>query len=301
MQGRCFEEDRALPYAPLTDLLRRFCAGAPPTNCGAHSAERLPKLIKIFPDLSAWLPETAPASSLEPEQDKRRVFQALVQWMPRLGQQARVPLLVVFEDLHWCDDTSLAWLRYFVREMERQRVLVLLNLPRRRSVHCPERTAAALDRMPFVSEMRLSLLTRPEVDELLRASLNLSAPLRVELRDALHALTDGNPLFIEEVLKSLVNAGALYQVNGEWTRKPLSELRIPRSVQVAVQQLPPLSAAATPADTGGGGGPALRCARAASRHRVLRSELVQQIKELLAAQLVKSEDRATRRFPSGMR
>src|SRR5207248_1630139 len=119
---------------------------------------------------------------------------------------------------------------------EKQRVLVLLTYRDDEMSPALNELLAALDRMPFVSEMRLSLLTRPEVDELLRASLNLSSPSRMELRDALHALTAGNPLFIEEVLKSLVSAGELYQVDGEWTRKPLSELRIPRTVQVAVQQ-----------------------------------------------------------------
>ena len=60
--------------------------------------------------------------------------------------------------------------------------------------------------------------------------------VRDEFVDAVQLRTDGNPLFIEETLKSLVSDGDIFTERGEWTRKPLSELRIPLSVQDAVQR-----------------------------------------------------------------
>jgi predicted ATPase len=79
-------------------------------------------------------------------------------------------------------------------------------------------------------------LTRVDVEAMLQAIFELAQPPRADFLDALYALTDGNPLFIEEVLKALITAGDIYQEGGAWTRKPLSELQIPRTIQVAVQQ-----------------------------------------------------------------
>src|SRR6185503_11377317 len=71
---------------------------------------------------------------------------------------------------------------------------------------------------------------------MLRAIFNLVGPVRAEFLDAIAALTEGNPFFIEEVLKSLIAAGDIIYTNGGWDRKPLAALHIPRSVQAAVQR-----------------------------------------------------------------
>src|SRR5439155_712050 len=54
--------------------------------------------------------------------------------------------------------------------------------------------------------------------------------------DALYGLTEGNPFFIEEILKSLITVGGIFYSDENWGHKPLSELHIPRSIQDAVQQ-----------------------------------------------------------------
>ena len=71
---------------------------------------------------------------------------------------------------------------------------------------------------------------------MLRAIFGLDRPVRAEFLAAIHDLTDGNPFFVEEVLRALVAAGDIFYADGGWDRKPLADLRIPRSVQDAVQQ-----------------------------------------------------------------
>jgi tetratricopeptide (TPR) repeat protein len=95
---------------------------------------------------------------------------------------------------------------------------------------------AQLDRERLAQEFTLACLSRGEVDAMLRASFALSRPVRTEFLDAIYALTEGNPFFIEEVLTSLIAWGDIFYRDGGWDRKPLGELRIPRSVQDAVQQ-----------------------------------------------------------------
>jgi tetratricopeptide (TPR) repeat protein/DNA-binding CsgD family transcriptional regulator len=95
---------------------------------------------------------------------------------------------------------------------------------------------AQLDREHLAQEIPLSRLTREEVEGMLQAIFAPPRSLGLELDDQLYELTEGNPFFIEEVLKSLFAAGEIYYINGHWERKERSSLHIPRSVQDAVQQ-----------------------------------------------------------------
>ena len=104
LKGRCFEPDRTLPFAPLLDLLRQ--------HLGNHTSDALvrelgpaaPDFITLLPELRQRLPETAPQALLEPDAEKRRLFDTLFQWFARLcgdgGLLPVRPLLVVLEDLH---------------------------------------------------------------------------------------------------------------------------------------------------------------------------------------------------------
>jgi DNA-binding CsgD family transcriptional regulator len=95
---------------------------------------------------------------------------------------------------------------------------------------------AQLDRGRLAQEISLSRLTRSGVEAMLRAIFALSRSVRLELPDPIYALTEGNPFFVEEILKSLIAAGDIFYADGRWDRKSLGELHIPRSVQDAVQQ-----------------------------------------------------------------
>lgn len=301
MQGRCFEEDRAFPYAPVIDLLRTFCAG--------RSAAELTQVFGAAPlELKEWLPELAPLPSppasganLDPEQQKRRLLQSLTQIVLRRAearQAAGDALLLVIEDLHWCDDASLEWLLFLARQIRNHSLLIVLTY--RPDEHHPSlhQLLATLDRMPGVSELVLTALSRADVEAMLCGIFNLTQPPRAEFVDALFALTAGNPFFIEEVLKSLIAAGDIYKVSGEWTRKPLRDLQIPRTVQVAVQQRTrQLSQAAQQLlTTAAVAGQRFDFTVLQTVTQQTEHELLQQIKELIAAQLVVEESDETFAF-----
>ena len=113
LQGNCYPTDRSFPYAPLLDLLRSFFLASSPAQVEAlvgpyarEFAPLLPDVVHLFPDLTV-LP---PLPSFEPEQEKRRLFAAMAHVF--LSQAAERPLLLVVEDVHWSDDTSLEFLQY---------------------------------------------------------------------------------------------------------------------------------------------------------------------------------------------
>src|SRR4029079_2939007 len=90
------------------------------------------------------------------------------------------------------------------------------------------------ERLPV--ELRLQRLSPDELDAMLRAIFTLNRPTRREFLDLLYPLTEGNPFFVEEVLRSLIGAGDILVADDGWDRKPVGELRVPRSVDDAVQR-----------------------------------------------------------------
>src|SRR5204863_2702561 len=103
------------------------------TYCATHDSEEVvrslgptaPELVKLLPDLSAIVPDLTPTGVLEPEQEKRRLFQTLIQCFKRLVTLQ--PLLVIVEDLHWSDDTSLEFLLQLARWGVSQPMLLVVT------------------------------------------------------------------------------------------------------------------------------------------------------------------------------
>jgi len=145
-------------------------------------------------------------------------------------------VLLIVEDLHWSDDTSLEFLYYLARRCVAQPLLLLFTYRSDEARPALWHWLAQLDREHLAQEVAIAHLERNDVDAMLHAIFDPHRSVQLELLDTIYTLTEGNPFFIEEVLKSLITAGEIFYVNGVWCHKPPGELRIPRSVQDAVQQ-----------------------------------------------------------------
>ena len=217
LQGTCFPTDLSCPYAPLLDLLRSVFANRPLARTETSLQQVAQAFLPLLPDVVPLFPEMAPASTpglLDPEQEKRRLFEAMTHFFT--SQTAKHPVLLVVEDLHWSDDTSLEFLHYLARRCLAHPLLLLLTY-RSEEVHPSLRHfLAQLDRERLAQEIALAGLIRREVEAMLRAIFSLPHSAQLELADVLSTLTEGNPFFIEEILTSLVTAGEIFDVNGHW-------------------------------------------------------------------------------------
>jgi predicted ATPase/DNA-binding CsgD family transcriptional regulator len=229
LQGNCFESDRALPYAPIIDLLHNFCMDHTDTEISTTFGSGAAEIVKLLPELAARLPELTPTPTLEPEAEKRRLINALVQFFTSRG-----PLLIVIEDLHWSDDTSLEFLLHLARRISSLPILLLFTYRVEETHPALNHFLVELDRERFALELTLQRLTMAEVDAMLRAIFDLDHPVSAAFQQNLHILTEGNPFFIEETLKALTASGSIYFEKGHWEHKPVNEMQIPRSIQDAV-------------------------------------------------------------------
>lgn len=232
LEADCFEPDRIVPYGPIFDLFETLLRSTPdPVELLGPKA---PILIKWISVLQSALPHIAPAASVEPEQEKRRFFNALTDFFVRLSSNA--PLMIVVEDLHWSDDATLDYWLHLARRISREPILLVLTYRRDQVPPSLSHFLSELDRARLATTLLLEPLTREQADEMLRAIFDLLRPVRPEFLDAIYGLTEGNPFFIEEVLESLITSGDIFYNDGAWNRRSVNELHIPRTVSDGVRQ-----------------------------------------------------------------
>ena len=228
-QGACFPQDQTCPFAPLLDLVR--------ANFTDRAGDLAPFAHELYPLLPDLLPPPAtviPAPAADPEHEKRRLFVALAQLV--LRDAARRPLVLIIEDLHWSDPASLDFLLFLARQAASMPVLLIGTYRSDEIGPALRHYLMQLDRTRQTHELVLAPLTPAEVETMIQRIFDLHRPIHAEFVNTLYTLTEGNPFFIEELLKALVVAGDIFIVDGKWDSKPIDPLRIPRSVQDAVQQ-----------------------------------------------------------------
>ena len=238
LQSMCFPTDRACPYAPLIELLRALFS---------HSSTQLDIDItafaqNVFPLLPDFVPDqSALRIELDPEQEKRRLFAAMTTFF--VNQTARHPVLLIIEDVHWCDDTSLDFFAYLARHSTAYPFLLLFTYRNDETSQSLRTLLTYLNRERLAQEIPLAPLLHTDVEMMLSAifeqrhtAIDMRRFLHDELLNTLYVLTEGNPFFVEETLTALVTSGDIFYVQGYWNCKHLGKIHIPGSVQDAVQQ-----------------------------------------------------------------
>ncbi len=204
LEGHCYDEDPAVPYGPFVDAIYSFMRTHGAEAIAQAAGPRAADLAPLFPELASDGPTAVAA---DPQGHKRRLFAALARVLqPQPGQGCRI---VALEDLHWLDQTSGELVQYLARTIAHERILVLATyrtdeLHRR---HPLTHLIAQLNRERLYHEVRVTPLSSAEVARMLEATLERSLP--ASFAGTLYSHTEGNPFFVEEVLKALVEQGQL--------------------------------------------------------------------------------------------
>jgi len=229
--GEC-EAEGGAPYAPFAQVMRRAL------RQGSEDGLDVPEfvlsdLLKLAPELKPYYPDVSANPPLEPEAEQQRLFENVVAFCQVLSD--RGPLLLVIDDAHWADSGSLALLRHLARRTRRQRTLLVatyreLELEEARPFH---ETLLELNRRRLGTRLKLKPLTEDQTRDMLAAIFEEA--ITPEFLEGIYRETEGNPFFIEEVCKALVEEGKLHFEDGRWHRPSMEELEIPQSVRLAIQ------------------------------------------------------------------
>jgi class 3 adenylate cyclase len=232
--GHCYEGDWTPPYAPFVDALDGYVDIAPPDELradlgsgGAVLAQLVPKLREVLPDLHEF-------ALLTPDEERFRLFDATAQFL--VAASARQPMVLCLDDLQWADGGSVGMLRHLARLVPRHRIVVA-GTYRDAEVDEGHPLASALSAFPretTLERLRLEGLDPSGTAQLLGAMGDEEFDPRVGAFWARE--TAGNPFFIGELVRHLVEEGTLYRgPDGRWTTdRPLRELSLPDSVRDVV-------------------------------------------------------------------
>src|SRR5260370_18280111 len=123
LQGHCFEQDVSFPYSLWINALRDLFAWRDASEIEKLLGPWASEFVKLLPELALILPEVEPTPALDPDSEKRRLFEALARFAAHLA--AANPLLIVLEDLHWSDAASLDFLRAFTHRVADRPMLLI--------------------------------------------------------------------------------------------------------------------------------------------------------------------------------
>ena len=205
--GRCSSAQGAPSYWPWVQVIRSYVQGQDAAQIAAVMGISAADIAEIVPEVKAVLPDLPPPPSLEPEQARFRLFDSITNFLKSASQQQ--PLVLVLEDLHWADEPSLLLLNFLARELSGCRLLVVGTYRDTEIVpgHPLNQTLGEVAREPAFPQVSLGGLDEQEESRFIELAAGFAPP--ADLVTAVHAMAEGNPLFMTEVVRLLVDSGEL--------------------------------------------------------------------------------------------
>jgi class 3 adenylate cyclase/tetratricopeptide (TPR) repeat protein len=243
LEGSSVSYGKATPYLPVFEMLKsyfRIQDRDDPREIPERVAGKLLMLDRalepLLPPLLALLDvpvDDAAWAALDPPRRRQRMLEGVKRLLLRESQLQ--PVLVIFEDLHWIDAETQALLDGLIESLPTSRVLLLVN-------YRPE-YEHAWGRKTYYLQLRIDPLRPENAEELLNALLGEDRTFE-PLKRLLIERTEGNPFFLEESVRTLVETGALLGERGGYQlARPLPTIQVPASVQAVlaarIDRLPP--------------------------------------------------------------
>jgi tetratricopeptide (TPR) repeat protein len=210
LAGRCYEES-ALPYQPFVEALRTYIADCPAGEVTVQVAPRRAELSALLPELAGA--EVPAGIAGDPERERFRLYDAVSSLLTDAAGLR--PVVLLLDDVHWADSGSLLMLRHLARSTEGARLLILATYRPLEVAdeHPLAKALAELRRGRMVQELDLGGLAQADVEALIAAQAGVEVAQRVAPRVARR--TEGNPFFVEELLRAAGDEGSLSEAEGE--------------------------------------------------------------------------------------
>jgi len=225
---------RATPYLPIIDLLKAYFQ-IEDRDDGRRMREKLiGRLLTLDPALGPTLPaflallevpvEDPHWQALDPSQRRQRTLDALKRLLLRESQMQ--PLLLVFENLHWIDAETQAFLDGLVESLPATRLLLLVNYRSEYQHGWRNKT--------YYTQLRLDPLPPASAEAMLQSLLGDDPGLE-PLKQRLIEQTQGNPFFLEESVRTLVETQVLVGTQGAYRlARALPSIQVPATVQAVL-------------------------------------------------------------------
>jgi tetratricopeptide (TPR) repeat protein len=233
LRGGCYEYEATTPYLPFVEAFRRWVREQKDDAALQEAlGDSASQIAKLAPEIESRLGPFPAPPELPPHEERLLFFDAVAQVFANLAKQSG--LLFYADDLHWADRSTLWLLAHLLRQTREHRVLIV-GCYRETELDRSHALAKALvdwNRERLITRITLRRFDGAETSAQLSALLG--EEVSAEFGTAVHRETEGNPFFVEEVLKALIEQGSLHRESGRWKRCDVHELVIPQSVKEAI-------------------------------------------------------------------
>jgi tetratricopeptide (TPR) repeat protein len=204
------QEEALVSYQPFVEALRHYAASGALDGAQLRLGPGSGELARLIPELGT----NGGSATSDPETRRYFLFDAVAALLAEIS--ARTPLVLVLDDLHWADRATLALLRHVVTA-PRSASLLIVGTYRDAEVGAEHPLAdllADLRRERLFDRVLLPGLDADGVSELIASHAGHEAP--GTLVEAVHERTEGNPFFVEEVMRHLIEVGTIFERGGRW-------------------------------------------------------------------------------------
>lgn len=233
LTGGCYEYEATTPYLPFVEAFRRWTREEKDDEkLRELLGDAAPQLARLSPELVTRLGPFPENPQLAPHEERLLFFDAVATVFANIAR--RQSLLFYADDLHWADHGTLWLLGHLLRQLRDERVLIVgayreTELDR---THPLAKSLVDWNRERLITRIVLRRFNESETGAQLDALLG--EHVTGEFAHAVHRETEGNPFFVEEVLKALIEKGSVRRESGRWRRCDVDELVIPQSVKEAI-------------------------------------------------------------------
>ena len=233
LSGGCYEYEATTPYLPFVEAFRRWTRDEKDdSKLRDILGENAVQIAKLAPEIDMRLGPFPERHPLAAHEERLLFFDSVAQVFANIAK--RQSLLFYADDLHWADHGTLWLLGHLLRQLRESRVLII-GAYRETELDRTHRLAKSLvdwNRERLITRIALRRFDAKETGAQIDALLG--EHVSGEFVQAVHRETEGNPFFVEEVLKALIESGSVRRESGRWQRCELEQLVIPQSVKEAI-------------------------------------------------------------------
>ncbi len=230
--GQGCEQERSRPFCLFSQVTQAYLSTISPEALSAKTRQQLSVLTQIVPNLQQMCPDISPVRPLKPKKEQERLLSSWIAFFKNAAQKR--PWLVMLDDLHWADQSSLELLHRLADFLPSIPMLIIgtYNPAEVGPAYPLSEILRSLQKQPFYHHHRLEALTQLEAQQLLD---NIwKQPIPASLVQKIHQHTAGNPFFIKQVVKGMSDDGLITLEDGSWHFPPLETVRLPESAREAV-------------------------------------------------------------------
>jgi len=233
LTGRCYEMEGAPPYMPLVEILQTAAKVVPPEVFREALGDAAGEVARLLPELGRLFADIPVPVDMPPEQARRYLLNSLRDFFDRTSR--RRPLILLLDDLHWADESTLLLLQHTAERLD-EMPAVIIGTYRDVELDVGRPLAKTLDwllRHRLAHRVALRRLEEAGIRDMLGGMAGQDPP--DALVKVIHAETEGNPFFVEEVFRHLSEEGRLLNDEGGFQAGlVIDELDVPEGVRLVI-------------------------------------------------------------------